>query len=80
LDELLMATGKKKLVVVGYMAHVCISGTVRVAFEKGYDVLVPRDCVGDRDIPGCDAEKLVEVALAEMADVFATVVESAEIS
>ncbi|KAA8915052.1 isochorismatase hydrolase [Sphaerosporella brunnea] len=79
LEELINATGKKKLVVVGYMAHVCISGTVRVAFEKGYDVIVPSDCVGDRHIPGADAETLVKVALAEMADAFSTVVESKDI-
>ena len=79
MEERIKKTGKKKLVVTGYMAHVCVSGVVRVGFEKGYDIAVARDCVGDRDIPGKKAAEVVETVLAELADVFATVVESKEI-
>lgn len=39
-----------------------------------------KDAVGDRHIPGVDAEELVRVALAEIADVFGTVIESQEIA
>ncbi|KAI5821496.1 Isochorismatase-like protein [Pyronema omphalodes] len=80
LDELIKATGKNKLVLTGYMAHVCVSGTARVAFEKGYDVTVVSDAIGDRDIPGVEAEKLVEVVLAEVGDAFATIVKAEEIN
>jgi len=66
-------------VLVGYMAHVCVSTTARQAAERGYDVIVVRDAVGDRDIPGVKAEQLVEVVLAELADAFATVVDVADI-
>lgn len=31
------------------MAHVCVSTTARQAAERGYDVVVVRDGVGDRD-------------------------------
>lgn len=65
--------------LVGYMAHVCVSTTARQAAERGYDVIVVRDAVGDRDIPGVKAEQLVEVVLAELADAFATVVDVADI-
>ena len=61
------------------MAHVCVSTTARQAAERGYDVIVVRDAVGDRDIPGVKAEQLVEVVLAELADAFATVVDVADI-
>lgn len=61
------------------MAHVCVSTTARQAAERGYDVIVVRDAVGDRDIPGVKAEQLVEVVLAELADAFATVVDAADI-
>ncbi|CAK7213577.1 hypothetical protein SBRCBS47491_001852 [Sporothrix bragantina] len=70
---------KKKLVVVGYMAHNCVSSTVRVASEKGYDVYAVQDAIGDRNLPGATAEELVRVSLAEVADALATVVASKDI-
>ncbi|KAL2816628.1 Isochorismatase-like protein [Aspergillus cavernicola] len=69
----------QKLVLVGYMAHVCVSTTTRAASELGYDVLVVRDAVGDRHIPGVDAETLRGVVLNELADAFATVIDAGDI-
>ncbi|MDI1493497.1 MAG: hypothetical protein OHK93_005287 [Ramalina farinacea] len=66
----------KKIVLVGYMAHVCISNTSRAAAEMGYDVSVVADGIGDRDIPGAKAGGLVQTVLAELGDVSATIVES----
>ncbi|KAF7114932.1 hypothetical protein CNMCM5793_000702 [Aspergillus hiratsukae] len=82
LDEYLKGLGDvgKKIVLVGYMAHVCVSTTARAGSERGYDVIIAGDAVGDRDIPGASAETLVSVALSELADAFATVIPSAEIS
>ncbi|KAI9376112.1 Isochorismatase-like protein [Aspergillus egyptiacus] len=81
LNEYLQGIGAagKKIVLVGYMAHICISTTARAGSELGYDVIVVRDAVGDRHIPGADADKLVDVALAELADGFATVVAAADV-
>lgn len=70
----------KKIVLVGYMAHVCVSTTARAGAELGYDVLIAGDGVGDRDIPGVKAEGLVSVALSELADAFGTVVSAVDIS
>ncbi|KAJ6157268.1 hypothetical protein N7497_006153 [Penicillium chrysogenum] len=70
----------QRVVLVGYMAHVCISTTARVGGELGYDVLVVRDAVGDRNIPGADADTVVSVVLSELADGFATIVSESEIS
>lgn len=72
-------TGLKKLVITGYMAHICVSTTTRQAAQRGYDVIVVEDAVGDRDIPGVQGEELTKVVLAELADGFATVVKQAEI-
>ncbi|CAI4220153.1 unnamed protein product [Parascedosporium putredinis] len=71
---------KQKLVLVGYMAHVCISTTARSGARFGYDIVVVEDAVGDRDIPGADADQLVKVALAEIADAFGTIVQSSDIN
>ncbi|KAJ5456506.1 hypothetical protein N7530_011780 [Penicillium desertorum] len=70
----------QKIVMVGYMSHICISTTARAGSELGYDVLVVRDAVGDRNIPGADAETVVSVVLSELADGFATIVSESEIS
>ncbi|KAE8138975.1 Isochorismatase-like protein [Aspergillus pseudotamarii] len=70
----------KKIVLVGYMAHVCISTTARAGNELGYDVVIVKDAVGDRHIPGVAADQLVAVALNELADAFGTVVSAKEIS
>jgi nicotinamidase-related amidase len=80
LEEYLKSTGRNKLVLVGYMAHVCVSTTARQADEREYDVLVVEDAVGDRDIPGVKAEELVKTSLAELADAFGTVVKASSIS
>ncbi|RAK72541.1 putative isochorismatase family hydrolase [Aspergillus fijiensis CBS 313.89] len=66
----------KKIVLVGYMAHVCVSTTARAGHELGYEVLVVKEAVGDRAIPGVEADTLVDVALYEIGDVFGTVLAS----
>ncbi|RQM04774.1 hypothetical protein DH86_00004136 [Scytalidium sp. 3C] len=80
LQEYIKSTGKTKVVLVGYMAHVCVSTTARQASDLGYDVLVAADGVGDRDIPGVDAAELVRVSLAELADAFATIIEEKDVA
>lgn len=80
LEEFLKSTGKSKLVLTGYMAHVCVTTTARQADERGYDVLLAEEAIGDRDIPGVAAADLVRVTLAELADAFGTVVKVGDIN
>ncbi|RGP74473.1 isochorismatase family [Fusarium longipes] len=80
LQDVLDKTGKKKVVLTGYMAHVCVSTTARQAAERGFDVLIPQDAVGDRNIPGVDADQLVKVALSEIGDAFGTIIKSSDIA
>ncbi|KAL8648707.1 MAG: hypothetical protein Q9226_005891 [Calogaya cf. arnoldii] len=63
----------------GEEAHVCISATSRIGAELGYDVSVVSDAIGDRDIPGAKAGVLVDTVLAELGDVSATIVKSADL-
>jgi nicotinamidase-related amidase len=78
LAEVLEKVGEsgKKIVLCGYMAHVCVSTTAREAYQRGLEVLVVADAVGDRDIPGVSGVEVTRVSLAELGDVFATVVRS----
>ncbi len=81
LGEYLEGLGEtgKKIVLVGYMAHICVSSTARAGNELGYEVVIVGDAVGDRNIPGVEAEELVKVVLAEFTDGFGTVIQSGEI-
>ncbi|KAH9809819.1 putative amidases nicotinamidase [Teratosphaeria destructans] len=79
LHDYLGGTGAKKIVLTGYMAHVCVSTTARDGARLGYDVLVAEDAIGDRDIPGASGADVTKMVLAELGDAFATVVHSKDI-
>ncbi|EGP89209.1 unnamed protein product [Zymoseptoria tritici ST99CH_1A5] len=77
LEETLEA--KSKIVLTGYMAHVCVSTTARDAARLGYDVVIPLDCIGDRDIPGAKGDEVVDMVAKELGDAFGTIVQSKDI-
>jgi nicotinamidase-related amidase len=45
LDTILRQRGIKQLIVTGVTTEVCVNTTVREANDRGYDCLVPEDCV-----------------------------------
>ena len=85
LEAKLQASGKKTLVIAGFMTHMCVSATARSALDHGYSVTVVSDAVATRNLPdplgGADlpAEQIHRIALAELADRFATVARVADI-
>jgi nicotinamidase-related amidase len=79
LDDVLKATGRKEIVVAGFMTHMCVSSTVRAALDLGYRATVVAGAAATRDLPAPDGEvidaaALHRAALAELADRFAIVV------
>lgn len=83
LNEELTKLGRKNLIVIGYMTHMCVSTTVRAALDYGYQVTVVAKATGSRDLPdGCGgvipAEMVHKANLAALADRFAVVVQSAD--
>lgn len=46
LHAILQNRGVKQLIVTGVTTEVCVNTTVREANDRGYDCLVPEDCVG----------------------------------
>lgn len=46
LHAILMNRGVKQLIVTGVTTEVCVNTTVREVNDRGYDCLVPSDCVG----------------------------------
>ncbi len=80
LDARLKALGKRELIVVGFMTHMCVSSTVRAALDLGYRCTVVADAVATRDLPDghggvIDSEALHRAELAALADRFAVVVD-----
>ena len=51
LDEVFAATGRTKLIVIGFMTHNCVSSTVRAAKEHGYACTVVAPATATRDLP-----------------------------
>jgi len=41
--------------------------------------VLPRDAIGDRDIPGASGDDVTRMVMLELDDLFATVVESKDI-
>lgn len=78
LAEVLEKTGRKKLIVSGYMTHMCLSTTVRAAVEYGYFSYVVASATATRDLPNglggiVSAADIKRAALAELNDRFATI-------
>lgn len=46
LHAILQNLGVKQLIVTGVTTEVCVNTTVREANDRGYDCIVPEDCVG----------------------------------
>jgi nicotinamidase-related amidase len=46
LHAIMLNRGLRQLIVTGVTTEVCVNTTVREANDRGYDCLVPEDCVG----------------------------------
>jgi len=83
LDETLDRLGRKNLIVIGYMTHMCVSSTVRAAIDRGYRNTIVAKATATRDLPAPGggvvlAQMLQASSLAALADRFAAVVQSAQ--
>lgn len=79
LAELLAASGRRHLIVIGYMTHNCVDSTVRAALDLGYRSTVVANATGTRDLPDgrggrIAAAELHAAYLAGLADSIAQIV------
>lgn len=82
LQQQLDATGKKNLVLAGFMSHMCVNSTARSGFDKGYAVSVVENTTATRDLPDgkggtISAADVQKASLCGLADLVAIVVEDA---
>ena len=78
LVDLISKTGRKDVIIVGFMTHMCVSSTARAALDLGLRVTIEAQACATRDLPDgrggrIDAATLNNVALVELSDRFAVI-------
>lgn len=78
LQARLTATGRKDIIVVGFMTHMCVSSTARAALDLGFRTTIDAGSCATRDLPDgrggtIAATTLHDVALVELSDRFAII-------
>lgn len=76
--ETLNATGRKDVIICGFMTHMCVSSTARAALDLGFRVTIDADSCGTRDLPDgrggvVNARNLHEISLVALSDRFAVI-------
>lgn len=79
LHEALEKIGGRRLLLIGFMTHMCVSSTARAALDLGYATTVIASATATRDLPDgsggiVPAAVVQRASLAALADRFATVV------
>jgi nicotinamidase-related amidase len=79
LDARLRGTGRRDLILAGFMTHMCVNSTARDAFNLGYRPTVVASATATRELPGHDgvpvtAAALQAAGLATIGDLFGLVV------
>jgi len=75
----LSVTGRRQLIVVGFMTHMCVSSTVRAALDLGYLSTVIAAATATRALPSAtggapmDSATLQQATLAALSDRFASI-------
>jgi nicotinamidase-related amidase len=79
----LAASGRKNLIVGGFMTHMCVTATVRAATDNGFMSTIAADTVATRDLPDAtggqeiSAAEITRITLAALSDRFAWIVPKA---
>ncbi len=81
LDQTIVATGRKQMIVIGFMTHMCVSATVRASLDHGYATTVVATATATRDLPDNNngmvpAATVQQATLSALADRFAVVVKN----
>lgn len=79
LVKVIERTGRKNLILIGYMTHMCVSSTARVALDLGFRTTIVAGATATRNLPdGKDgvipASTVQAASLAALSDRFAVIV------
>lgn len=83
LQALIEDTNKSQIIFAGFMSHMCVSSSVRAAFDLGFDSIVCHDACATRDLPSAkkeaiSAEVMHDTSMAALQDRFAALVSTDE--
>lgn len=81
LQAKLASTGRKNIVLAGFMTHMCVSSTARAALDLGWRTTIASDACATRDLPdgrggAIGADVVHDVALVELSDRVAVIAAS----
>jgi nicotinamidase-related amidase len=81
LADVLHQLGRREIIISGYMTHMCVSATARASIDLGFHPTIVANACATRDLRDSQGDTIPaatvhRVALAELADRFATVVNS----
>src|SRR5690349_14190012 len=51
LEAAVRATGRRELILAGFMTHMCVSSTARAALDLGYRTTIVAGATATRDLP-----------------------------
>lgn len=79
LHALISASGKQQVIFAGFMSHMCVSSSVRAAFDLGFQNFVCHDACATRALPDYKRETISaavmhDTAMAALQDRFAALV------
>ena len=79
LQALIKSAGKQQIVFAGFMSHMCVSSSVRAAFDLGFESFVCHDACATRDLPSVNGQTITasvmhDSAMAALQDRFAALV------
>ena len=79
LQALIKSAGKQQIVFAGFMSHMCVSSSVRAAFDLGFESFVCHDACATRDLPSVNEQTITasvvhDSAMAALQDRFAALV------
>ena len=79
LQALIKSAGKQQIIFAGFMSHMCVSSSVRAAFDLGFESFVCHDACATRDLPSVNGQTITasvvhDSAMAALQDRFAALV------
>ena len=79
LQALITSAGKQQIIFAGFMSHMCVSSSVRAAFDLGFESFVCHDACATRDLPSMTGQVITastvhDSAMAALQDRFAALI------
>ncbi|MGP4715745.1 cysteine hydrolase family protein [Psychrobacter sp. T6-6] len=84
LQSMISSASKQQVIFAGFMSHMCVSSSVRAAFDLGFDSFVCYDACATRDLPSAkketiSAEVMHDTAMAALQDRFSALMTTEEL-